>query len=102
MLAVIKTGGKQYLVQPGQTITVETLPAAVGAAVTFETLLVAGENGAVEVGKPTVAGKAVKGKIIEHGRAKKVHVIKFKSKVRYRRKAGHRQDFTRVKIETVG
>jgi len=102
MFAIIKTGGKQYLVEPGQTITVETLGTPVGEPVTFETLLIADDNGAVEIGKPVVVGKTVKGKVLEHGRAKKVHVIKFKSKVRYRRKAGHRQDFTRVKVEAIG
>lgn len=99
MIAIIRTGGKQYLVKPNQTIQVEKLPGAEGDAVDLETLMVADEKGAtMKVGTPIVAGTVVKAKISSQGRAKKVDVIKFKSKIRYARKYGHRQPFTNIVI----
>lgn len=101
-LAVIKSGGKQYLVKPGDTLRVEKLEAKEGDALTFEPLLIADEQGAnAKVGKPTVSGASVTAKVMGQGRADKVTVIKFKAKVRYKRKAGHRQPFTAIKIEEV-
>lgn len=103
MFAVIKTGGKQYKVSEKQMIRVEKLTEAVGEKVTFnEVLLVADENGKdVKVGKPTLAGASVEAKVISSGRAKKITVLKYKSKVRYRKKKGHRQPFTEVLIEKI-
>lgn len=99
MLAIIETGGKQYIVKPGQTIKVEKLTIEPGQEFSFKALLVAEEDGSlVEVGKPTVSGKEVKAKIKSHGRHDKVTVIKFKNKVRYKRKAGHRQPFSELEI----
>lgn len=101
MIAAIKTGGKQYLVKKDDVLKVETLPGKAGDAVEFETLLRAEEDGSkVEVGEPTLKD-AVKGEIVEHGRAKKVSVVKYKSKVRYQKRVGHRQPFTKVKITSV-
>ncbi len=101
MIAIIKTGGKQYIAREGEILTLETLPGKAGDAVEFEVLLRAEEDGSkVEVGTPTVAAK-VKGEIVAHGRAKKVEVVKYKAKVRYRRRVGHRQPFTRVKVTKV-
>lgn len=102
MFAVIKTGGKQYLVKEGETITVEKLEAGVGSPVSFEVLLVADEDGkSVDVGTPTLAAKAT-GEVVEHGRAPKIDVVKFKAKSKYRRRVGHRQPFTRVRITKIG
>ncbi len=97
-IAVIKTGGKQYKVEKGQTIKVEKLDIPVGKKVKFDTLMVASTNGKeVDLGKPFL-GKKVEGKIVEQGKGKKVKVIKYKSKTRYRRNIGHRQPYTKVEI----
>ncbi|MBI4458220.1 50S ribosomal protein L21 [Candidatus Uhrbacteria bacterium] len=100
--AVIQTGGKQYLVKAGDMLRVEKLESQAGDSLSFEALLVADEDGkAVKVGAPKVAGASVAAKVVSQGRAKKVSIIKFKNKIRYKRKNGHRQDFTEVKIEAV-
>lgn len=100
MFAVIKTGGKQYLVRQGDVLLVEKLELDPGAKLDFDALLVADEEGnEVKVGKPHVG--QVEATIVEHGRAKKVSVIKYKPKVRYRRNVGHRQPFTKIKIEKI-
>lgn len=102
MFAIIKTGGKQYIVREGETITVEKLAAEPGGAIEFEVLLRAEEDGSkVDVGTPTVAGAKVQGEIVEHGRAKKIEVVHYKPKVRYKKRVGHRQPFTKVKITKV-
>lgn len=102
MFAVIETGGKQYLVKPGQTLKVEKLEKEAGQELTFAPLLIAEEDGsAVEVGKPAVKGKTVLAKVKAHGRHDKVLVIKFKNKVRYKRKNGHRQPFTEIEITAI-
>lgn len=103
MLAVIQTGGKQYVVKENDVISVEKLPGAPGETVKFSNvLLVSDEEGkAVSLGKPSVSGAEVTGKILEQGRSPKISVIKFKAKVRYKRNVGHRQDFTKVKIEAI-
>lgn len=102
MFAVIKTGGKQYLVREGEALKVEKLEIEVGAPVELEVLMVAEEDGStVKVGQPTVKGAKVAATVVEHGRAKKISVIKFKSKVRYRRNVGHRQPFTKIQIEKI-
>ncbi|MFA6131101.1 MAG: 50S ribosomal protein L21 [Patescibacteria group bacterium] len=100
MIAVIETGGKQYLVHEGQTLKVEKIEAE--GQMTFPTLLIAEEDGSsVTMGKPEVAGAMVTAKIVEQGRDEKIEIIKFKSKVRYRRHNGHRQPFTRILIEKI-
>ncbi len=102
MFAIIKTGGKQYLVREGQELEVELLTETPGASLTFDALLVADEEGKdLKVGTPAVSGAKVSATVKEHGRAEKVHVIKFKSKSRYRRNVGHRQPFTKIKIEKI-
>ena len=100
-LAVIKTGGKQYLVKPGDKIKIEKLTGQVGDMVKFDTMLITDETGQkIEIGKPFLKTQ-VTGKILKQARADKVMVIKFKSKVRYRRKVGHRQHYTQVQIESI-
>lgn len=102
MIAIITTGGKQYIVKEGDELKVEKLDLDEGKSVEFDALLVADEDGKeVKVGLPSVNGVKVSAKILEHGRAKKISVIKFKSKSRYRRNVGHRQPFTKIMIEKV-
>ncbi len=100
-LAIIKTGGKQYLVKNGDKIKVEKLNGKVDGVVKFDTLLTAEKQGnKVEVGKPLLTSK-VEGKILKHDRADKIMVIKFKSKTRYRKNVGHRQPYTLIQIEKI-
>ena len=100
MYAVIKTGGKQYRVSTGDKIRIEKLAGAVGETISFgEVLLIGGDN--VVVGKPLVSGAKVTGEILAQDRDKKVIVFKFKRRKNYRRKRGHRQPFTEVKITNV-
>jgi large subunit ribosomal protein L21 len=102
LLAVIQTGGKQYFIREGQELEIEKLEAEEGSSVHFDALLVCDEDGAnTHVGTPTVSGAKVSAKVEGHGRAEKVSVIKYKSKVRYRRNVGHRQPFTKIKIEKI-
>lgn len=102
MFAVITTGGKQYLVKQGDVIRVEKLDAKIGDAMSFDALLLSQDDGAdVRVGAPTVSGATVSAVVKEHGRADKVSVIKFKAKVRYARRNGHRQPFTELQIQSI-
>jgi len=102
MIAVIETGGKQYAVQEGLELKVEKLELEVGQTLDLPVLLLADEAGKeVKVGTPTVAKAQVTAKVLSHGAARKVPVIKYKSKVRYRRNVGHRQPFTQIKIEKI-
>ena len=101
-LAVIQTGGKQYLVREGQELKIEKLDLDVGASISFDVLLVSDEEGTTtQVGKPTLSGAKVSATVLEQDRTKKVSVIKYKSKSRYRRNVGHRQPYTRIKIEKI-
>ena len=99
MYAIIATGGKQYRVSQGDVIYVEKLNNQVGDEVTFPVLMLGGDT--VEVGNPTVAGAAVTGKVLQQGKGQKIVVFKYKSKKNYRRKAGHRQPFTKVEITAI-
>ena len=100
-IAVIKTGGKQYKVKEGQTLKIEKLNLEPGATINFETFLIAEENGNnVEIGMPSL-GEKVEGKVVEHGRGKKVTAVKYKNKVRYKRTLGHRQEFTKIEISGI-
>lgn len=101
MYAVIETGGKQYTVEAGQFLNVEKLNAEVGESVEFDKVLLVSNNGEVTVGNPTIEGAKVQGVVEEQGRGKKIIVFKFKAKKNYKRKKGHRQPFTRVKIESI-
>lgn len=99
--AVIKTGGKQYRVREGDTLDVEKLPGEKGDPVELTEVLLVSQDGKAIVGSPTVPGARVTAQILEHGRGVKVTVFKFKRKVRYRRKRGHRQPFTRLSIRGI-
>ncbi len=100
MYAIFETGGKQYKVQPGDIITVEKLGAVAGTSFTFEKVLAVLGDAPV-FGKPYVEGANVTASVMGDGKEKKVVVYKYKSKKGYHRKKGHRQPFTRVKIESV-
>lgn len=101
MYAVIETGGKQYRVQEGDTIFIEKVDGSEGDAISFEKVLLLSDEGEVKVGKPYVEGATVNADIVEQGKAKKIIVFKFKAKKDYRRKQGHRQPYTKVKIEKI-
>jgi len=98
MLAVIKTGGKQYLVGPGSTIKIEKLETPEGGEVIFSDVLLCDNNDKLEIGNPFVAGVKVHGKVVKHGKGEKLIIFKYKPKKRYKRKIGHRQQFTEVEI----
>ncbi len=102
-IAVIKTGGKQYTVKEGDTLVIEKVPVEVGKKVAFkDVLLVAEADGSsLNVGAPLVSGSQVEGTILDQYRDRKMLIYKFKNKVRYRRKQGHRQHHTEVKIEKI-
>jgi len=99
-LAVIKTGGKQYVVSEGKIIKIEKLEAEKDQTVEFDQVLLVAEDDKVELGKPTIGGK-VSAKILAQGRSAKVIVEKYKPKVRYHKVYGHRQPFTEVQIEKI-
>lgn len=101
--AIIKTGGKQYLVKEGDLLTVEKLPTQKGGKFSFDQVLLVGDDqgDTLKIGQPTVAGAKVEAEVLDQTKAKKVHVIKFKSKVRYHRHRGHRQQITKVKITKI-
>jgi len=101
MFAVIKTGGKQYIVREGDVLSVEKLDVEVGKPVSFEVLLLSEDDGSkLEVGTPMLS-KTATGEVVAHGRAEKVDVVKYKAKSKYRRRVGHRQPFTKVKIQKI-
>jgi len=101
MFAIIQTGGKQYEVKEGMQLLVEKIELEEGETITFEPLLVFKEEGEIMVGTPFLTGKSVLAKIVSHSRSKKVSVIKYKPKVRYRRNVGHRQPYTKIQIEKI-
>lgn len=98
-IAVIKTGGKQYKVASGQNLKIEKIDAEVGAVLKFTTLLLVEEEN-IQLGKPSL-GDMVEGKILEQGKRKKISVVKFKNKTRYKKNVGHRQPFTKVEITKI-
>ena len=96
--AVIKTGGKQYLVRPGQKLKIEKLLAKEGEEVVFEEVLLVDDGKKTEIGTPKVTGAKVKGKLLKQAKAKKVIIFKFKAKKREKTKKGHRQPYSEVEI----
>jgi large subunit ribosomal protein L21 len=98
MLAVIRTGGKQYLVRPGDKIKIEKIDAEEGKEIIFQEVLLVEKNKKLEIGTPLVKGARVIGRILKQGKGKKVIVFKYKPKTRYKKKTGHRQPFSEVKI----
>ena len=101
-LAVIKKGGKQYVVAEGDMIFIEKLPKSVaGDTVVFDQVLMKDDGSTATIGAPTVAGASVKGTFIREGRAKKIDVMKYKAKSRYHKRRGHRQHYLKVKIDAI-
>jgi large subunit ribosomal protein L21 len=101
MYAVIETGGKQYRVAPGQTVAVELLPAEPGSEVALESVLLVTTDDKTLVGSPTVAGARVVTTVVREGRGDKVIVFKYKSKKRYRRTQGHRQNYMHLLVTDI-
>jgi large subunit ribosomal protein L21 len=99
--AIIRTGGKQFRVEPGQSIRVPTLPGDAGSKVEFNDVLLGNTGSAVKVGVPALKGASVTGEIVKHGKDDKIIVFKFKRRKNYARKQGHRQAFTEVKIGSI-
>jgi large subunit ribosomal protein L21 len=98
MYAVIVSGGKQYRVQEGQTVKLEKLQAELGSNVEFDRVLLVGAGDDIKVGAPVVDGARVTAEVVEHGRGKKVSILKFKRRKHHMKRQGHRQWFTEVKI----
>ena len=101
MYAIIVTGGKQYRVSPEETVTIEKLPAQPGEQVVFDRVALVEQEGAVQVGTPWVEGARVTGRVVAHGRDKKVGVFTYRSKGGHKREKGHRQAHTRVRVEGI-
>lgn len=101
MYAIIETGGKQYRVAPGESIRVEKLAGNEGDLVTFDRVVAVSKDGQLSLGTPVVDGAKVTGKIVSHGKGRKIRGLKYKAKVNYRRRYGHRQPFTQVVIESI-
>jgi len=99
--AVIATGGKQYIVRNGDVLNVEKLDAEEGKKISFDEVLLSDDGKTTKLGEPTIKGAKVEAKVLEQGRDKKLHVIKYKAKSRYFRKYGHRQPFTKVEITKI-
>ena len=101
MYAVVKTGGKQYRVGMGDVICVEKLPGKGGDAVELNDVLLISNGDEVHVGQPNIAGASVNAEILDQGKHRKLLIFKYKRRKRYRRKAGHRQPFTALKITAI-
>lgn len=101
MYAVVATGGKQYRVQEGDTLRIEKIAGEVGADVAFDQVLMVSDGDDVKIGQPVLENAVVNGTIVEQGKGRKILVFKYKRRKRYRRKQGHRQLFTAVKISAI-
>lgn len=102
MHAIIKTGGKQYRVAPGETVKVETLAAEVGQQITLSEVLTVTDGSDVKVGAPFVAGASVVATVVSHGRHDKVTIFKMKRRKHYQKHQGHRQNYTELRIDSIG
>ena len=101
MYAVVATGGKQYKIKEGETLRIEKVDGNVGDAYTFDQVLLVADGEKLAVGQPMVQGASVSAHIVEQGKSKKILVFKYKRRKRYRRKQGHRQPFTAVRIDNI-
>ena len=101
MYAVVKTGGKQYKVTVGEKLNVEQIPAELESQVELEVLMIA-DGDKVTVGAPTVSGAKVVAKIVAHGRGEKVRIFKMRRRKHYQKRQGHRQNYTRIEIVSIG
>lgn len=101
MYAIVESGGRQYRAEEGHTFSVEKLPYEVGDQVELTNVLLLANGEAVQVGQPTISGATVKATVVEQYRGKKILVWKYRAKLRYRRRRGHRQDYTRLRVDTI-
>ena len=101
MYAVIKTGGKQYKVAPGEKLKIETLTADVGATVSFDEVLMIADGDKQKFGAPMVAGGKVTAQVVSHGRGDKIRIIKHRRRKNYHKEMGHRQNFTEIQIKEI-
>ena len=101
MYAVVKTGGKQYKVAPGEKLKVERIVADIGAEVTLDQVLMVAEGESVRVGQPIVAGAAVKATVVAQGRGDKVKIFKMRRRKHYQKHQGHRQSYTELRIDSI-
>ncbi len=101
MYAVIRSGGKQYRVAPGQVVKLETLALEAGADVNFDEILMVADGDKISIGQPNLDKAKVVGKVVEHARGDKVTIIKFKRRKQYMKKMGHRQNYTAVEITEI-
>jgi large subunit ribosomal protein L21 len=101
MYAVIKTGGKQYKVAPGEKLKVEQIPADVGAQIVLDQVLLVGDGSNVRLGQPIVAGATVNATVLAHGRGDKIKIFKMRRRKHYQKHQGHRQGFTELQIDGI-
>jgi len=101
MYAIVNTGGKQYKIHQGDVLRVEKIPGEIGNSISFAKVLMFADGKDVSIGRPLLDNVTVKGHIVEQGKAKKIIVFKYKRRKRYRRKQGHRQQYTAVKIDSI-
>ncbi len=101
MYAVVKTGGKQYKVIVGQKLNIEQITADVDSQIVLEEVLMVADGEAVKIGAPLVAGASIKATVVSHGRADKVTIFKMRRRKHYMRRAGHRQNFTEIRIDAI-
>jgi large subunit ribosomal protein L21 len=101
MYAVIKTGGKQYRVAPGEKIKIETLEAEVGATIVLDQVLMVADGEAVKVGTPMLAGAKVSATVVSHGRGPKIRIFKMRRRKHYQKTQGHRQNYTEIRVDAI-
>ncbi len=101
MIAIIETGGKQYKISPGQKIKIEKIEAVADGKVIFDKVLLLADGEKVEIGAPYLGGKFVEGRLVGQGRGDKQIIFRYHSKTRYRKKKGHRQNFSEVEISKI-
>jgi large subunit ribosomal protein L21 len=101
MYAIIRIGGHQYRAEPGKTIRIQSMDAEPGATVRFEDVLLGADGENIKVGAPLVGGAAVSAEVLRHGRGEKIIIFKHKRRKNYRRKQGHRQGFTEVRVNDI-
>ena len=101
MYAIVESGGRQYRAEEGQSFSVEKLPYEVGEQIELPNVLLLADDAEVQVGQPTVPGASVKATVVDQYRGKKIFVWKYKPKTRYRRRRGHRQSYTRIRVDEI-
>ncbi len=101
MYAVIKTGGKQYRVTPGEKLKIEQIPADIGSEIVLDQVLMVADGEAVSVGTPLVSGATVKATVVAHGRGEKVQIFKMRRRKHYQKHQGHRQNYTEIRIDGI-